>query len=498
MKNYKKIYHIFVIVSFSFLNFENCSSASAKHESRVNIHANFYNNQLDLAAKKLKSEYDQSSNKDVLLYLMEAGVVLHTQGNYEKSNNVFKEAAKLSESIPYSVSGAAASFVLSDNSQNFQGENFERVIIYFYLALNSTLMRDFEEAKRNLRKLDYEHKQFYAQYSEDKQNGMARFLDAIISEHLQKYEDSRVQYKNLTALKGDIEEILESQYSFAVKTKDSGLQKQIEKKLSKKEYAFSKKLEPIKFNPEMGELIILNQAGRAARKVSRGKIKESQEFEAALRGAIEVAMRTEGSVGGNLTGVLLAIGESENPIPIFKAYESDDQQEHEIYINDKKVSKTFILNDYSKTATQTFNQNYDGMVSKNVASLATKIVVATAAAHAAVNNPAANQLKSEAKGRLCGQIPAPVNSICEMLFDSAVDTAAGAAAGGIAGVSIEPDLRCWALLPSNFQAKRFFLEEGEYVVKLKTPGTSDEFSQSVSIKIEKGKPFFLNMRSIKI
>jgi hypothetical protein len=194
----------------------------------------------------------------------------------------------------------------------------------------------------------------------------------------------------------------------------------------------------------------------------------------------------------------MTIGEAENPIPAFEGYKSNDKEEYEIYINDKAIAKTFVFDDYSKTATESFNQKYDQMVAKNVTSMATKIVTATAAANAAVNNPGANAIKGEAKSRLCGNIPAPGDAICGWIFDKAVDTAAGAATGALAGASIEPDLRSWTLLPANFQAKRIFLEPGEYIVKLKNPGSESGYSEPIKVKIEKDKPFFLNLRSIKI
>ncbi|TGL61317.1 hypothetical protein EHQ58_05945 [Leptospira ognonensis] len=480
------------------LHLISCSSAARLENTRASVRSDFFNNRLDSAASKLFNQYSNAADKDVLLALMEAGVVLHTKGDYKKSNDIFKEAAQVAENIKVSATGEIASFVLSDNASNFRGENFERVLIYFYLSLNSTLLREYEEAKRYLRKLDFEQKELYLTEAENKQNGMARFLDAIISEHLEKYEDARVQYKNLTAHLGKEEEILINQYGFALKSNDSKTARAVEGKLKNTKIAFNSKLEPAKYSKEMGELIIINQAGIAARKKSRGKLKESPEFETALRAAVEVAAQSDSSLASNITGVLLAIGEAENPIPKFEKSESEDQKEQTIYINDKEIATTHIFNDYSKTSMDTFNSNYDAMVTKNVASLATKIVIASAAANAAVNNPGANALKGKAKGELCGRVPQPLNIVCEILFDKTVDTAAGAATGALAGASLEPDLRCWSLLPSNFQAKRLFLEPGSYTVKFKMNGPEGEFSVPIEVKIEKGKPFFVNLRSIAI
>ncbi len=54
------------------------------------------------------------SGKDQLLFMMEAGLMLHAAGDYENSNKVLLEAAKLAERIAVSVSKEAASLFLND------------------------------------------------------------------------------------------------------------------------------------------------------------------------------------------------------------------------------------------------------------------------------------------------------------------------------------------------------------------------------------------------
>ncbi|MBP6738498.1 MAG: hypothetical protein KA146_00835, partial [Leptospiraceae bacterium] len=338
------------VALISILFAAQCAGGSYKDKT-LDVRDDFYNARFDNSAAKLRVFYQDAANKDKLLYLMEAGVVLHTKGDYETSLKVFKEASDIADSIETSVSGGVASFVLSDNESNFKGESYERVLIKLYLAMNSILLKDYESARKYFKKLNYDQKEIKMDEAAYKENNMARFLDAIISEQLKEYNDARVQYKNILQLSPNDEEMLINRYVLALKENDRGDQAKFGK-VKNKLKGFNQKLDPVNYNTNMGELIIINQAGKAPTKESRGKIKQSPEFQVALQSAIEVAARTGGgNISANLSGVLLTLGESENPIPIYKDSNNIDKQPQEIYVNDKLIGNTQTLNDYAKITT---------------------------------------------------------------------------------------------------------------------------------------------------
>ena len=51
-------------------------------------------------------------------------------------------------------------------------------------------------------------------------------------------------------------------------------------------------------------------------------------------------------------------------------------------VNNQSVGDTLIMNDYNETAIKNFNDNYSGLIAKNIASIAVKIVAAAIAADA--------------------------------------------------------------------------------------------------------------------
>lgn len=117
--------------------------------------------------------------------------------------------------------------------------------------------------------------------SKYKQNLFARYVDAVVSEQLKSFNDARVSYKNIMDINPDNKEIYADRYVLAVKEGDTRDQS---KYAEGKKYikAFNKNLQPIPYNPDLAEVLIINQAGKAATKESKGKIIEEPMIREAL------------------------------------------------------------------------------------------------------------------------------------------------------------------------------------------------------------------------
>ena len=79
----------------------------------------FYQGKYESAVNEARDLVEDSDAKDRLLYLMEAGIILHSMGEYEKSNNAFKDADYIAETIKTSISKQAVSFLLNDTKANY-------------------------------------------------------------------------------------------------------------------------------------------------------------------------------------------------------------------------------------------------------------------------------------------------------------------------------------------------------------------------------------------
>lgn len=436
----------------------------------------YYGQDYDSAIPKIRELYEGSSNKDKLLFLMEAGMIFHTKGDYITSNKVFKEAEDIADNIKVSMTRSGLSFILSDNESNYTGEDFERVMIKFYIANNYLLQGDMNNAKIYFRRLDFELKELRFLAPEYRQNNAARLIDAYVSEKLGRYNDARVQYKNMEQIIGKSQNLIADRYLLAVREGDSGDQSRYAAGRSSLQ-AYNRSMQ--KTSPEnekLSEVIIIHEAGKSAIKMSRGKLMEDEYFAVALRGAVEIGLTAKGA-GASLAGAIAALSIAENPIPIYKERDPNGSLPKKYYINGVDVGYSDIMNNYSETAMNNFNESYKTLITKNLSSLALKVVAAVIASEAM-----ARAIESGGKNKN------------NDLVSGLIRVAAGAAAGLAVSQTIAPDLRCWRTIPANFQIKRILLAPGEYDFKVESPG-SVVTAAPKKLLVEADKPLFVSVRS---
>ncbi len=94
----------------------------------------FYGGELAAADTSLASIPE---DKDLVLYLMERGMVRHLRHDYDGSAHDWLQAAKAEEKLEtHSVSKAGASLVVNDNVLAFRGYPYERALLRIFNARN--------------------------------------------------------------------------------------------------------------------------------------------------------------------------------------------------------------------------------------------------------------------------------------------------------------------------------------------------------------------------
>jgi hypothetical protein len=159
------------------------------------------------AAEHLKKGLlEQGENgRDQLLYLLDVGLSLHSAGKFEESNVAFLKADKIADIKDYtSLSAETASLISSENMTDYQGEDFEKVLINTYLAMNYALMGDVENALVEARRVNHKLHLMVSQGGRKyKQNAFARYLSAILYESEKNYNDAYIDYQQVYQLKPD-------------------------------------------------------------------------------------------------------------------------------------------------------------------------------------------------------------------------------------------------------------------------------------------------------
>jgi len=94
-------------------------------------------------------------DKDMVLYYLDLGLLQHYNGDYEGSNTSLSEAERLMEELyTQSISKAALSLLLNDNSLDYCGEDYEDVYTNVIKALNYLQQNKFDDAFVEIRRID--------------------------------------------------------------------------------------------------------------------------------------------------------------------------------------------------------------------------------------------------------------------------------------------------------------------------------------------------------
>ena len=170
---------------FSALFLCSCATPSA-YQSKIN----------NLVAEdnyaQAKSVLDDKPNlygkKNILLYLLDKGLLLHLSKDYSASNEVFEKAKlKFDELYTKSVTGILSTWVINDYLAPYRGEDFERVMINIFESLNYAALGNLQEALVEAKDVDSKLNVINSQYKLDQKNvykedAFARLLMGIYYE----------------------------------------------------------------------------------------------------------------------------------------------------------------------------------------------------------------------------------------------------------------------------------------------------------------------------
>ena len=136
---------------------------------------------------------------DRVLYLMNKGMLLRMSGDYEESTRSLEEAKQLIENLrALSLREQALSFTVNDATKAFIGEDFERVMVNAYLALNYLEQGRLDDARVEALQVDVllrnkgQKTTIVKPYEED---AFARYLTGIIYEDEGEWSDAMISYR---------------------------------------------------------------------------------------------------------------------------------------------------------------------------------------------------------------------------------------------------------------------------------------------------------------
>ncbi|MEI7704123.1 MAG: hypothetical protein WCK73_05955 [Deltaproteobacteria bacterium] len=177
-----------------------CAGPSGAHKKDVNQHMASQNYAEAVASidKAADDEYGKSSQ---VLYYLDKGAVLHFAGRYAESELALDKAeARVEELYTKSATQAVGQFLVNDNTVEYRGEPYEKILLHILRSLNSLLLNKPDEAAVEARKLSA----FLARLNDanpkgvptsDKGDLLARVLARLVYEDAGQKEDVAVAAK---------------------------------------------------------------------------------------------------------------------------------------------------------------------------------------------------------------------------------------------------------------------------------------------------------------
>ncbi|HTE02146.1 MAG TPA: hypothetical protein VK668_22815 [Mucilaginibacter sp.] len=187
------------------------AQVSKPRESRKSINdgesveTNLYQGDFKLASAKIDNNPFLLKDRNKLLYLLEKGKIEYLAGNNSKSNDYFEQAYMLvDDKIKTSVGQGIAAKLTNPMAEPYKGEDFEKVTLHYYKALNYFQMGQpneaLVEAKRiniKLFQLNYKYKDNKNKYAAD---AFSQIVQGIIYESLGDMNNAFIAYRNAEEL----------------------------------------------------------------------------------------------------------------------------------------------------------------------------------------------------------------------------------------------------------------------------------------------------------
>ncbi len=401
----------------------------------------------DFAAAQARTEKAKESSygrKNQVLYYLDLGAIQHDAGKFKDSDASLEKAEqRMEELYTKSVSRAAGTLIINDNTTEYAGERFERAMVNAYRALNYTFLGDREGALVEVRKLSRLLQEYADVYGSKKtaykDDAFAQFLTSLLYEDDGRPDDARISR--------DKSRKAYEQYASAYGTPTPSL-------------------EPVGAKGG-GELVFLHYNGVAPRKVSKSFSVAWHDAAIALDASKDdeaESARAKNAIRGGLLGKAISVSYPDyvqDPFQIARsAVESDGVR-----------AETELAQDVAAIAQKDLAERQAVIRTRAIARAMVKFVLAKAV--------------SDEVARKYGK-----NS-WQHLLAQAGGAATSAATEGA-------DTRAWATLPAQFRVARLRLSAGKHdvvVTYLGASGATLSVQTFKDVVILKGRRTYLHDRT---
>ncbi|WP_028982129.1 COG3014 family protein [Sporocytophaga myxococcoides] len=176
-----------------------CFSCVSYYQRNIKFNTYFVQGQLKEAEEVLAKDKKGAKGKNKLIYYLNRGVVASMQGNYVGSNDHFEEAYRIADNHHRNLLNEGVSFLTNPKMVEYYGEEFELLMMHYYMALNYLKLGQPEEALVECKRMDIRLNQLSDKYKSDnkyKRDAFIHLLMGIVYDANKDYNNAFIAYRN--------------------------------------------------------------------------------------------------------------------------------------------------------------------------------------------------------------------------------------------------------------------------------------------------------------
>lgn len=200
MKATKNIFTAFfkTVLLLLLIAFQSCNTYNSMTSG---VEADLYSGNFQGASANLDQNKFLLKDRNRLLYLLEKGKIEHLVGNYESSNNYLEQAyIMIDDRIKTNVGQAISAKFTNPMAEPYKGEDFEKVTIHYYKALNYFHLGMPNEALVEAKRINIKLYELNDKYPENKnkysEDAFSQILQGILYESTGDINNAFIAYRN--------------------------------------------------------------------------------------------------------------------------------------------------------------------------------------------------------------------------------------------------------------------------------------------------------------
>ncbi|MHB1237690.1 MAG: COG3014 family protein [Gallionella sp.] len=369
---------------------------------------------------------ESKSPKDRVLYLLNKGMILRMKRDFKDSNLAFGAAkAEMDRLYAASVTENALSVMVNDSMVSYSGDNYERILLHLYMALNYLELGQPDSARVEAMQVDDDLREFAEKHPDSKfsEDAFTLYLTGMIYEDRGEWSDAMISYRS--AYNAYMKDFAYYRVALPSTLKDDLMRmaKRVGLRNELRKYEAEFNVDPLdnkRADPDRGELVFVLNNGLAPVKHER------------------TAAFVDPS-SGIMVRISLPYYESRNDY-------NNNVVAARITVSDKQ-STTELVENVDAIARKNLEDHMPAIIARSIA----RAVVKTEAVRRAQAGAMNGNNNGNNNGAMFGML--------------------GALALQVAAVASEQaDTRSWLTLPSNIQLARLSLPPGSYSVKVELLG----------------------------